>query len=507
MCDHDNNEIKMRVLAVAFAAAWCSAAAAAAQNRNGCAAEDYGGGVEYFPQRTRAGRGAAFSVSYGRAYKNVTVRAGGAARLYQLVQCFERGRPGVPEAALPRCSAADHPPCSRFSVPLRAVAAARSFVGFLEEIEAEATVRRTDAAAVCPCVRANAVVGGGGGLRAVDAYFADSDSAIPGTDHPEYPKYIRVAASEETTAMARAEWVEFAALFYNRESLANYVVERAGQSYGLQRRVTGEVLDVLWIDALSERAGVPAATVTSDAYLNTVASDARLRLVQPGAELVGTELQTALKAVTAVIINGDTLDQSTALSRLGVDEPESYGFFDAGAVRVYQLTRYGAPYDENMPAAPDLLLSDLLKATRDDGPWFNTTYRFLRRVDELETEVSSDKSTCGAGVVRAVDPNAIRQYVISRLVAATTSNPTGTVQYKARTDYFPNKFYPASTSAFTISYHLTWKMVRSRLSNEIYILVQNGTEAVAPNIHVGDKRFTIPVRSTAYQMPAYTVSV
>ncbi|KAJ9439832.1 hypothetical protein DIPPA_21352 [Diplonema papillatum] len=386
----------------------------------------------------------------------------------------------------------------------------------LEEIEAEGTVRFADADAVSPCVRANSMgearAWDGDQLAVVDAFFTESDE-IPATGHPYYAKFVRVGVAAEAAPLSRTEWVEFAALFYNNESLASYVVERARLSYDIQRQSTEwDLRDLVWVDSFTSEPRT--ATMVSDAYFSHVASDAQLQVVNFGEMLSEQELKEVLANATAVIINhGGSLNTQTASEMLGAAFAEQFGLHGGAAtlfqpskdasraVRVFQMNKYGAGIDGHVFAAPDLLLSDLIKATRDVAPWNSAEYMYLRPVHEPVVDLSADFSACGMGVSRPTDPNNLRQRVAIELVTVIRSNPTDTVVYAPMTDYFPYKFYPRSTSDFSVSYHLTWKMVRNRRSNEMYILVQRGAETAAPDDNVGDKRFYIPAQTTALQNP------
>eukprot|EP00659_Diplonema_papillatum_P008889 gene8889-13779_t len=504
----------MRTVAVALAVSAAFGLVAAQDAARTCTSGAFNEAEDYFAQKTAGTGSALFSVSYGLVYKNVTVDINGVKSLYQLVQCFtDPDAAANATAFIPVCETTADVPCSRFEIPLQKVSVGGAlFLSMLEEIEVEKTVKYTELASVSPCVQSNnpgaASTTDTAQLNEIDAFFTDTTPLV--TD-AGYTKFVRTGLTHEQEPMARAWWVEFASLFYNQESLANYMIERVKITYDLQSENTWDELNVVWIDSIDEAAG--EATMLGDVYFRNILSDAKLTITDFSQTVTFDQLDAALRTASAVVIGGAHLDLTAALEKLSVENVTEYLFYDNGTARVYQTDRHksstqgltAAYFDAYTAAAPDLVLSDAIKATRKLAPWSSPSkdggvdLMFLRRVDELPIEVSADAETCGMGVSRPTDPHSIRHVLTSSLVEKVSENPTGAVAYERLTDYFPDKFETRYAALFTVSYHLTWKMVRSLSTGEQYVLVQRGTEAVAPSAYVGTRRFTIPIETSAYQ--------
>ena len=182
-----------------------------------------GADEDAFPHKVQVVRAKLFTVEYHKTYK--VVHNTQADEWYLLYQC------GTPRPA----GYADH---KNFSVPLQAVAVAdTSVLHFLELLGVQGAVRYMQTEyTTSACLQAQAASGailsllpstttpaGQAQLAAVNALFTYSASPNP--------KSIAFTATSDPGPLNRAEWIKFAALFFNQEAAAETLFNTIQQRY------------------------------------------------------------------------------------------------------------------------------------------------------------------------------------------------------------------------------------------------------------------------------------
>ncbi|MEQ1908319.1 MAG: ABC transporter substrate-binding protein [Vicinamibacterales bacterium] len=344
----------------------------------GCV-ERFDSTADYFPDKVAIEDAANFSVEYRRSYKIVTVReayAGGPPERYVLVQCGTpvpklEGQPSgaqvvmVPVASL-FSSSTTHLPLlvdlGRLDV-LTGVSRLKDLMG--DEIVKRAATGLVREFAAASVVDAELVVVSRPSVLMTGGAFSASLAVIRSAGVPV------VANTEwlEPTALARAEWLKYMALFLNEERKAQTTYGAMKTRYrALSARATAvaEVARPLVMTGRSTRGTFTIAGGRS--YVAALIKDAGGRYAWAGNTAVGSasvdfEAQIQRAANADVWINGGGW---TSLVAMLEDEPR-YAEFKAyrqGRVWVYErrvTPTGGNDYWSRSITRPDLVLADLVK--------------------------------------------------------------------------------------------------------------------------------------------------
>jgi iron complex transport system substrate-binding protein len=366
-------------LSAALAAGVLAQAGAPRQNRTTGCVERFDPSVDYFPDKVRIEDAANFSVEYHRSYKVVRVKAasaGSTADRYVLVQC------GAPAPHL----AGDLAGAQVVTVPIGSLfSGATTHLSFLvdlgrldvltgvsrfvdlagDAIVARARSGRVREFAPASIVDAELVVSAKPSLFMAGGAPGASLSVIRAAGVPV------VANTEwlEPTALARAEWIKYLAVFLNEERAAQRTFGAAKTRYrALSARAQAEPMASrpLVMTGRSTRGAFVIAGGRS--YVAALIADAGGRYVWAdntavGSATVDLEIQVRRAADAAIWINGGGWASRAAMLE---DEPR-YAELKAwrdGQVWVYERrqTSTGAnDYWSRSVSHPDLVLADLVK--------------------------------------------------------------------------------------------------------------------------------------------------
>jgi iron complex transport system substrate-binding protein len=346
--------------------------------RSGCI-EHFEPGVDYFPDKTSTSDAINFSVDYHRSYKVVTVKvpyAGGRAERYVLLQC------GAPEPSL-KGEDAD---AQLVTVPVASLyAASGTHVALLADLDrlevltgvarlrelagerfkgllASGRVREFAAASV---VDPELVAAGRPALFMNGGVFNASQLLIRQAGIPV------VANSEwlEPTALGRAEWLKYVALFVNEERQADQLYAAMKRRYlDTREKATAQPRET-WPSVMTGGGLRGAFTIAGGrSYVAALIADAGGRYVWSdngavGAPAIDLERQLSRAGGADVWINGGPWRSLAAMLE---DEPRYAAFraFQNGQVWQYtrRLTAEGSnDYWTRGIAHPDLILADLAK--------------------------------------------------------------------------------------------------------------------------------------------------
>jgi iron complex transport system substrate-binding protein len=213
---------------------------------DGCVS-DYSAETDYFPEKLTVSTAAAFSVSYHKNYKLVTVNApfaGGEPVTYVLLQC------GTPAPT-------DHPEATLIEVPVkRFVSMSTTYLPFLEQFGKLDTLVGVDVGtytyspAVLEMIAAGKVqeIGSGSRVDAEAALALDPDVVMTyasgAPDYDAHPKLQEIglpvflnAEYLETNPLARAEWGKLIATLFNQEAVANAWFQAVSTDYQAKREL------------------------------------------------------------------------------------------------------------------------------------------------------------------------------------------------------------------------------------------------------------------------------
>ena len=335
--------------------------------------------ADYFPDKISIEDAANFAVSYHRSYKVVTIRetpSGDPAETYVLVQC---GTPtpaltgalaGAAVATVPVTSfyagSTTHVPLltdlGRLDV-LTGVARLKDLTG--DAIQARVRAGKVREFAPVSVVDAELIVSQRPGLVMAGGTPSGSLTALRSAGVPV------VANTEwlEPTALARAEWIKYLALFLNEERAAQRIHGEAKVRYrALSARATA-VSDARKPLVMTGRGSSGSFVIAGGrSYVAALIRDAGGRYVWADDTAVGTrtidlEAQIHRASNADVWINGGGWRDLEAMVE---DEPR-YGVFKAYRQRqvwVYErrVSASGAnDYWSRSASHPDLVLADLVK--------------------------------------------------------------------------------------------------------------------------------------------------
>ena len=366
-------------LCVGGIAALCAAPAGGAGNlTNGCV-DTYDATVDYFPNKVRVEDAVNFDVEYRKSYKVVTVREVGLARAaerYVLVQCgtpaprLDGPLAGAQIVTVPTTSvfvsSTTHLSLlidlGRIDV-LTGVSRLRELTG--DALQARAAAGRVREFAPVSVIDAELVVSARPSVVMTNGASSPAlpiirAGGIPVTANTEWL---------EPTALARAEWVKYMALFLNEEAGAQ---SRYTAVKGRYRRLVDQVAAQpesarpLVMTGRSTRGTFTIAGGRS--YVAALIKDAGGRYVwadnpSVGAPHVDLEVQIARAGSADIWINGGGWSDRSAML---ADEPRYVAFkaFRQQQVWVYErrLTASGSnDYWSRSVSHPDLVLADLIR--------------------------------------------------------------------------------------------------------------------------------------------------
>jgi len=326
--------------------------------------------------------------------------------------------------------------------------------------------------------------GGNATLRAMQ--IASVDALIGGSSPNPDPKSFAFSSTADPGPLNRAEWIEFFALFFNKEYEASVLYDRTVSRYNChkraaQRRRTNEV--VAWIaeyDFLTPTQYI----ISTSAYKKQFTQDAGGVLFEPSTTTF-TDKASFLSAIADVdVIIDEDFVQDTSMATLetfctkyGVspcDSSSSLKFMQTEDVwRIDGLKSNNATggndwFESSIPE-PDVVLEDLINALDPSiNPSHNRTW--LRNVNNNEAVVV-ESATCA-------NVNATR---VSRADAC----PIITASADVAQDW-------------NVTYYETFKYVVNGRVNEQYVLHERGTDArPARQMFPNAKFFEIPLRSVA----------
>eukprot|EP01064_Diplonema_japonicum_P009395 TRINITY_DN1688_c8_g1_i1.p1 TRINITY_DN1688_c8_g1~~TRINITY_DN1688_c8_g1_i1.p1 ORF type:complete len:899 (+),score=278.83 TRINITY_DN1688_c8_g1_i1:51-2699(+) len=479
-------------------------------NSDGCVTDAFSSTVDVLPHKTDAVGGESWGIKYSNWYKrlNVSYLDGGVKkeRVYQLVQCYaDAAQNTAAVAALPACTP---PGCNRITIPVKTVGVGPDtrIIGMLESLNLLSTITYVTDNVASPCLQSKTTTpadpNNAAQVANVDAYFVNT---IPTADNA---KFVKVGVIDEVMPEFKANWLEYIALFYNREADANYIGETTkvvydAQSHSIQQLSTTK--NIAWITGITDT----TITFTNSLYMKYLIEAAHataINFATTASTANGAHL-TVLKTVDAIVIEDDTnLTKEQWLSRLGVPAGATgYNFIKGTEPVIYLLRKYSnsngqaSDFNEHAAVAPDLILSDLIKISHDVAPWSSVQTIFLRLYSQSLTIIAASADVCGKGLYRPFAISEIRRAVLSRL--KTVPNPQRAVlDFQQYTDYFATKIDPTHAKDYTVEYHLTWKLVRNLRAKEDYILLLKGCPDTSyPSVHVlpSAKRFSIPLDGIA----------
>lgn len=365
------------ILATLFVIGACASVQAVGSNRTAGCLERFDPASDYFPDKITVEDARGFRVSYHGSYKVVTVPqayAGGPQEQYVLVQC---GAPRpilsgalsaaqvvtVPIGSLYAASTTHLPllaDLGRLDV-LTGVANLEWLVG--DEIVARAKSGRLTQFAPASVVDVELVVSGKPSLFMTGGTTPPSMSVVRAAGIPV------VANVEwlEGTALGRAEWLKYVALFLNEERSAQSLYAAMKSRYlALRARATAQPVKPLVMAGRADRGIFTIAGGQS--YVAGLIADAGGRYAwsdnaASSATTVDFEAQVQRAANADVWINGGGWKNLPAMT---AGEPRYAAFkaFRNGQVWVYerrQLPNGANDYWTRSVSHPDLVLADLVK--------------------------------------------------------------------------------------------------------------------------------------------------
>lgn len=366
-----------RAAAVASAAQESVAKAAPSNLTRGCV-QQYDAAKDYFPDKVTVEDAVNFAVTYHRSFKVIQVKTGtdGSVERYVLVQCGTPAPPlkeelaGAQVATVPITSLYSASPThlamlvdlQRLDV-LTGVSSTRFLTG--DEILKRANSGQMREFSPGSVIDAELVVS----QRPSLLMTGGSTSAELGLIRRAG---IPVVANDEwlePTALARAEWLKYMALFLNEEQSGQRLYSEMKARYHLLSARATAIPDARKPTVMSGRGSRGAFVIAGGrSYVAALINDAGGRYVwadntATGSATVDLESQIQRAAAADIWINGGGWPNLGAIVQ---DEPR-YGIFKAyrtGQVWVYErrLTTGGAnDYWSRAVSHPDLVLADLVK--------------------------------------------------------------------------------------------------------------------------------------------------
>ena len=380
-------------LVLVVCAAFAAAAAQAPSNLTRGCVDKYDAAKDYFPDKVTVDDAAGFSVSYHGSYKVVEVRksAERSAERYVLVQC---GAPAPAlQGALAGAQVASVPITSLYSESttylsmlvdlqrldvLTGVSTKKFLIG--DEILKRAGSGQVREFAPASVTDVELVVSQRPSLFMAGGSASAELGVIRQAGIPVVANHDWL----EPTALARAEWVKYMAVFLNEERAAQRIYsEMKGRYRALSARARA-VPDARKPSVMAGRGSRGEFVIAGGrSYVAALIADAGGRYVwadntATGSATIDLEAQITRAAGADIWINGGAWPNLGAIVR---DEPR-YGVFKAyrtGQVWVYErrMSATGAnDYWSRGASHPDLVLADLVKifhpdlATQHEFQWY-----------------------------------------------------------------------------------------------------------------------------------------
>jgi iron complex transport system substrate-binding protein len=334
--------------------------------------------ADYFPDKAHIDQASNFGVEYRPTFKIVTVNKpypGGAPERYVLHQC------GTPRPAL----TGDLASAQIIDIPIRTLFSASTThvpplidLGRLDVLTGVDKIASIVSPVVLDHIRSHHVV------EFSPRSVVDTETVVMarpdlfmtgGSANPAYPSLRRagvpvVANAEwlEPTALGRAEWIKYEALYLNEERRADVAFERVKTDYAGWRQ-KADSPDAERPLVMTGRASRGVFTISGGrSYVATLIKDAGARYAwaddtATGSTTVDLEAQLARAAKADFWINGGGWKDRAAML---ADEPRYAQFkaFQTGQVWVYERLQNesgGNDYWTRSVTRPDLLLADLVK--------------------------------------------------------------------------------------------------------------------------------------------------
>jgi iron complex transport system substrate-binding protein len=350
---------------------------AGANVTRGCL-DTFDAGADYFPDKMTVDDAVGFSVTYHRSYKVVEVRnsASGSRERYVLVQC---GAPTPPlNGELSGAQVATVPMASLYASStthlsllvdlqrldvLKGVSTKKFLVG--DEILKRANSGQVREFAPASVIDTELVVSQRPSLLMTSGSTSAELSVIRQAGIPVVANHEWL----EPTALARAEWLKYMALFLNEERAGQRRYADVKRRYvGLRARATSVAPERQPTVMTGRGTRGDFVIAGGRSYVAALIKDAGGRYVwadnaATGSETIDLEAQLQRAGNADIWINGGGWPTLAAMVK---DEPR-YGLFKAyrtGQVWVYErkLTAAGAnDYWSRAVSHPDLILADLVK--------------------------------------------------------------------------------------------------------------------------------------------------
>ncbi len=341
------------------------------------ALEGYVEGMDCFPDKVTVDSATGFEVTYHDNYKVVTVPEAwaGADRAYTYV-LYQRGTPppdGFDDATL-------------IAVPVeRVISMSTSYLAQLDLLGVVDTLVGVDSVAYAstPSVVARAEageiieVGYGPDVNVEQVIELDPSIVLTyglGNEWDSHPKLLEAgvttvlsAEAREADPLARAEWIKFIALFYNREALANEIFSSIAERYQGLINLAADVTErpTVFLNAPWGDTWYMAGGQSYVAHLLRAAGADYLWSEDTSTDALPLDFETVYdRALDAEYwlhpSTWSTLDEALAMDERFAD----FAAFQSG--QVYNNNRRTNPsggndYWESGVINPDLLLADLIR--------------------------------------------------------------------------------------------------------------------------------------------------
>jgi iron complex transport system substrate-binding protein len=354
--------------------------------------------AEYFPDRVSIQHATQFTVRYGPNWKLVEFRPNvyrPERQRFLLVQCGTQAPAGI---------AADRVipvPARRFILNNPALAGTVTRLGLLDYLVGVASMQPISQPAIIARFEAGHVLEVGSGPHASVEAAVEIDPDLLFTFYSAYPEYnvrpklweaginaIPLADHFEPDPLARAEWMKFLAVFFNREREANALFEEAAKNYSATKRLGEAVANRPEVLLGSSSARDTWLLNGGRNFMARLVYDAggkyfwhdelSLSLVPAGFERVFSE-----QAGTSVWLSRPFLAQTRR--QLTASDPR-LAFFapvDHGRVLVPDrnpTVHHRAPWSDQSLDHPDFVLADLMAALHPELLPHHE-FHYLRRLD------------------------------------------------------------------------------------------------------------------------------
>ena len=334
-------------------------------------------GMDCFPDKITIEHAVGFTVAYYNAYKVVTVPEAwvGIERPYTYV-LYQRGTPapeGFADATLIAV------PIERVISMSTSYLAQLDLLGVVDTLVGADSIAYASTSSVVARAEAGEIIEVGYGSDVNVEQVIDLDPSIVltyglGNEWDSHPKLLEAgvttvlsAEAREADPLARAEWIKFIALFYNREALANELFEAIGERYQGLVDLAAEVEDrpTVFLNAPWGDTWYMAGGQSYVAYLLNVAGADYLWSDDTSPDTLYLDFETVYDQALEADYWLHTSTWSTLDEALAMDERfADFAAFQSGQVYNNNLRTNpsgGNDYWESGVINPDLLLADLIR--------------------------------------------------------------------------------------------------------------------------------------------------